>query len=118
MSRCPRRSARPFSSGRPDLTAWQLHTQLLPAITRPSGVNESPFDEAVSSSMGEFQIGDRVTFCSRATFVRGFSPISVAPSTIHLEDAETGTQLEVTMDELAGNMPRDGHSSGSEDNAG
>jgi hypothetical protein len=54
--------------------------------------------------MRDFHIGDRVTFFGRAFYVRGFSPMSVAP-TIHLEDAETGEQLEVTVDEVSGKAP-------------
>jgi hypothetical protein len=54
--------------------------------------------------MRDFHIGDRVTFRGRAYLVRGFSPMSVAP-TIHLENAETGEELEVTVDELSGKVP-------------
>ena len=50
--------------------------------------------------MRDFHIGDRVTFFGRAYFVRGFSPMSVAPPSILLEDAQTGEELEVPLEEL------------------
>jgi hypothetical protein len=54
--------------------------------------------------MRDFHIGDRVTLFGRAYFVRGFSPMSVTRPSIQLEDAETGEQLEVAIDELTGNV--------------
>ena len=52
--------------------------------------------------MRDFHIGDRVTFFGRAYFVRGFSPMSIDPPTIHLEDAQTGELVEVAIDDLIG----------------
>lgn len=56
--------------------------------------------------MRDFHIGDRVTFSGRPYFVRGFSPMSVTPPTIHLEDEQTGEELEVAIDQLTGAMQR------------
>jgi hypothetical protein len=50
--------------------------------------------------MTNLQIGDSVTFDDRAYRVCGFSPMSVAPPTIHLEDAQTGECVELAADEL------------------
>lgn len=55
--------------------------------------------------MRDLHIGDRVTFYGRAYIVRGFSPMSITRPTIHLEDAQTGEQLEVAIDELTGKVP-------------
>ena len=55
--------------------------------------------------MRDFHIGHRVTFCDRAYFVRGFSPMSVAAPTIQLEDAETGEVIEVAIASLAWIVP-------------
>jgi hypothetical protein len=55
--------------------------------------------------MRDFHIGDRVTFFGRAYFVRGVSPMSVAPPTIHLEDEQTGELVEVAVDDLTGRAP-------------
>jgi hypothetical protein len=69
--------------------------------------------------MRDLHIGDRVTFSRRAYFVRGFSPMSITRPTIHLEDAQTGEQLEVALDELiAGMPPASGHPSSSNDVTG
>jgi hypothetical protein len=55
--------------------------------------------------MRDFHIGERVTFFGRAYFVRGFSPMSITPPSIQLEDAQTGEQLDVALDELTGKLP-------------
>ena len=66
--------------------------------------------------MRDFHIGDRVTFFGRAYFVRGFSPMSVTRPCIQLEDAQTGEQREVAIDELTGKVPPEVmRSSGSKD---
>jgi hypothetical protein len=54
--------------------------------------------------MHDFHIGDRLTVFGRPYFVRGFSPMSVTRPSIQLEDAETGEQIEVAIDELTGSV--------------
>ena len=66
--------------------------------------------------MRDFHIGDRVTFFERAYFVRGFSPMSVTPASMQLEDADTGEQLEIAVDDLTGAVPPI-HFLGAEDDA-
>ena len=66
--------------------------------------------------MRDFHIGDRVTFFGRAYLVRGFSPMSVTPATMQLEDADTGKQLEIAIDDLTGTGPPL-HFFGAEDDA-
>ena len=55
--------------------------------------------------MDELHIGDRVTLGGRVFFVRGISPISVVPCRVHLEDAETGEEVEADADELQAEEP-------------
>jgi hypothetical protein len=55
--------------------------------------------------MRDFHIRDRVTFFGRAYLVRGFSPMSVTRPSVQLEDAQTGEQREVAIDELTGKVP-------------
>ena len=54
--------------------------------------------------MRDFHLGDRVTFFGHAYYVRGFSPMAVTRPTIHLEDAQTGEQLEVPVGKLTGKV--------------
>jgi len=54
--------------------------------------------------MRDFHIGHRVTFCGRAYYVRGVSPMSAPRRSLHLEDAHTGRQLEITVDDPTGNV--------------
>ena len=69
--------------------------------------------------MRDFHVGDQVTFFARAFYLRGFSPMSVTPPTIHLEDAQTGEQLEITVDELTGKAsPGHTHSARSKNDTG
>lgn len=58
--------------------------------------------------MRDFNIGDRVTLFDRAYLVRGFSPMSVTPPCIHLEDAETGELVEIALEQLAMKAPPGG----------
>jgi len=51
--------------------------------------------------MRDIHIGDRVTFFGRTYYVRGFSPMGVTQRTMHLEDAETGEEIEAAVDEHA-----------------
>jgi hypothetical protein len=51
--------------------------------------------------MAELHIGERVSLGGRVLVVRGFTPQSVSPSRVHLQDIETGESLEVQMDKLA-----------------
>jgi hypothetical protein len=45
-----------------------------------------------------------VTFCGHAYFMRGLSPMSAPRRSLHLEDAQTGKQLEITVDEPTGKV--------------
>lgn len=48
----------------------------------------------------QLYIGDRVMLRDSGYFVRGMSPMGVAPCRIQLEDEATGELLEVDADEL------------------
>ena len=50
--------------------------------------------------MADLHIGDRVMLRDRAYIVRGFSPMSVMPGRVRLEDVETGEEVEVDADDL------------------
>jgi hypothetical protein len=92
-------------------------------MTHPSGVTRSSYDEKICAGtvcgteafMRDLHIGDRVTFLGRAYYVRGFSPFSIAPPMIYLEDAQTGGQLELPVDDLAAALKS---SSGESDTSG
>jgi hypothetical protein len=49
-------------------------------------------------------VGDRVTYGGRRFVVRGFTPLSVEPRCLHLEDAETGEQVDALADEVEAGM--------------
>jgi hypothetical protein len=66
--------------------------------------------------MRDFHIGDQVTFFGRAYYVRGLSPMSAPRRSIHLEDAQTGKQLEIAVDDPTGKVSP-GHFFGVEDDA-
>jgi len=55
--------------------------------------------------MDELHIGDRVTLGGRVFFVRGVSPMSALPCWVHLEDAETGEEVQVDADHLQAEKP-------------
>ena len=55
--------------------------------------------------MAELHIGERVTFRDRAYIVRGISPMGVTPCRVHLEDAETGEEVEADADDLEDERP-------------
>lgn len=50
--------------------------------------------------MTELHIGEHVSLRGRVLVVRGFTPQSVSPPRIHLEDVETGESLEIQMDKM------------------
>jgi hypothetical protein len=54
--------------------------------------------------MCSLHVGDRVTYRGRTFVVRGFTPLSVEPRFLHLEDAETGEQVDVLADEVEAGM--------------
>ena len=56
--------------------------------------------EVALRQMDDLHIGDRVTLRERAYIVRGISPISVTPCRVHLEDSETGEEVETDADDL------------------
>ena len=56
--------------------------------------------ERLLRHMADFHIGDRVMLRGRVYFIRGFSPMSVAPPRVQLEDAETGEEIEADADDL------------------
>lgn len=58
--------------------------------------------------MDELHIGDRVTLGGRVFFVRGISPMSAVPCRVHLEDAETGEEVEADADDLQAESPMNG----------
>jgi len=43
--------------------------------------------------MSPLHVGDQVTFRTRSCVVRGFTPMGVSPTLVHLEDARTGERL-------------------------
>jgi hypothetical protein len=45
-------------------------------------------------------VGECVTFRDRAYFVRGMSPMGVAPRRAQLEAADTGERVEVAVDDV------------------
>jgi hypothetical protein len=47
-----------------------------------------------------FQIGDRVRFRGRVFVVRGISPMSAAHRRVHLEDTDSGEQVEASLDDV------------------
>ena len=55
--------------------------------------------------MAELHIGERVTFRDRAYIVRGISPMGVTPCRVHLEDPETGEEVEADADDLEDERP-------------
>lgn len=63
--------------------------------------------------MDDLHIGDRVTLGGRVFFVRGVSPMSAVPCRVHLEDAETGEEVEADADDLQDERPESGLRSGS-----
>lgn len=48
----------------------------------------------------EFRIGDRLVFRGRTFVVRGFSPMSLVPRRLQLEDVETHEWLEASVDDV------------------
>jgi hypothetical protein len=50
--------------------------------------------------MTELQIDDRVTYDGRAFSVRGFSPMSVQPPTVRLEEVATGRVITVELERV------------------
>jgi len=60
--------------------------------------------------MDDLHIGERVAFRDRVYFVRGVSPMSVVPCWVHLEDAETGEEVEADADDLEVDARLDGRS--------
>jgi hypothetical protein len=58
--------------------------------------------------MAELHIGERVTFRDRAYIVRGVSPMSAIPCRVHLEDAETGEEIEADTADLEDERPQSG----------
>jgi hypothetical protein len=50
--------------------------------------------------MANLHIGDSVTFCDRAYFVRGMSPMGAEPRRVQLEDVETGDHIEARVEEV------------------
>ena len=89
-----------------------IHTPLTRAITQTRGINRSRPDETSCSPLrqGGFcaQLSHRRSsdLFGRAYIVRGFSPMSITRPSIHLEDALTGEQIEVAIDELTGKAAR------------
>lgn len=55
--------------------------------------------------MADLHIGDRVMLRDRAYIVRGVSPMSTTPCRVHLEDAETGEEVEADADDLQDERP-------------
>ena len=55
--------------------------------------------------MDELHIGDRVMLGGRVFLVRGISPMSIVPCRVHLEDAETGEEVEADADDLQAEEP-------------
>jgi len=55
--------------------------------------------------MRDFHIGDRVTFLDRTYYVRGITPISIAPRRVKLESVKTGNEIEIAVDQLARALP-------------
>lgn len=43
------------------------------------------------------ELGSRMTFAERVFIVRGFTPMSVDPQRIELEDAATGERMELSV---------------------
>jgi hypothetical protein len=58
--------------------------------------------------LAELHIGERVTFRDRAYIVCGISPMSAKPCRVHLEDAETGEEIEADADDLEDERPQSG----------
>jgi hypothetical protein len=57
--------------------------------------------------MANLHIGDSVTLCDRAYFVRGISPMGVETRRVQLEDVDTGDHIEALLDEIQGShQPR------------
>jgi hypothetical protein len=52
------------------------------------------------SAMTELHIDDRVNYCGRTFRVRGFSPMSVQPQTVALEETSTGRMITVELAQL------------------
>jgi hypothetical protein len=50
--------------------------------------------------MVELCIGERVSLGGRVFVVHGFTPLSVSPGRVHLEDVETGEWLEVSTNDV------------------
>jgi hypothetical protein len=50
--------------------------------------------------MTELQIDDRVNYRGLAYSVRGFSPMSVQPQTVRLQQAATGRVITVELDQV------------------
>lgn len=50
--------------------------------------------------MDDLHIGERVLLGDRVYVVRGLSPMSAEPYRVHLEDVETGEEIEADADDL------------------
>jgi hypothetical protein len=50
--------------------------------------------------MDDLHIGARVMLRDRVFFVRGISPMRVTPCRVHLEDVDTGEEVEADADDL------------------
>jgi hypothetical protein len=48
--------------------------------------------------MDDLHVGERVTFQDRVYIVRGISPLSAVPCRVHLEDVETGEEVQADAD--------------------
>jgi len=62
--------------------------------SRPGGTGE-PVARKVP-----LRIGDRVHFRGRVLVVRGISPMSAAHRRVHLEDTDSGEQIEASLDDV------------------
>jgi hypothetical protein len=55
--------------------------------------------------MDDLHVGERATFQDRVYIVRGISPLSAVPCRVHLEDVETGEEVQADADQLQAEMP-------------
>lgn len=57
--------------------------------------------------MHELRVGDRVVFHGETVVVAGFSPMSVVPAVVYLNDPDTGQQLDTVLLEEIEKAKRD-----------
>jgi hypothetical protein len=57
--------------------------------------------------MSELRVGDRIVVRGETVVIAGFSPVSVVPAIVYLDDPETGERLDAVLLEEVVRATRD-----------